>query len=202
MTNNPMPDNHMDFLGWQGRLNDTKPPIEDIIEIYHEGDMKKSALSFALYLRENKMKPVCSGVVNTWKSMYKGKKICDVHLQARKSRCHWCDKNFWEESEPIGSWRITPNLIHMDKCAEQIITEGLQTLIWDNAYYCIKCFPTRNCAIQGGMTKVILGKEIKGHCVGRPTIPTFTDPDKDTIGKIKRLLELEQRAREEESKKK
>ena len=107
---------------------------------------------------------------------------------------HWLDKR-WEESEPVGCWAVTPYLDNVGEYEEAIIAEGLQNVLWDNLYHCVKCFPDRDCARRGGMTRTIFGRECEGLCVGRRPF-CFYDPDEAAVDCIKRLLELEERARE------
>lgn len=155
----------------------SKPKIEDVIPDYLDGDMSKAALDFVAYLRANKMSPTWANA-NAWKASYKGKGICYVRLEK---------EGFWDRK---GLWVITPLIDHYDEIEDVIMHEGLQTIIWDNLYYCKQCHPAP-CNIRD-MT--ILGKEFKGLCGGRPPV-WFWDPDETTINCIKRMLELEKKAR-------
>jgi hypothetical protein len=156
-----------------------KPLIEDIIPEYLNGDAKSRALNFAAYMRENKMKPMWGGVVNSWKAVYKSKPICVI--QMRKN--HWKDKY---------SWVLILNLKHMNEYEETIMNEDLQYTIWDNLFYCGGChIPPCN-----KKNFIILDKEVQGICGGTYLFVRFGDPDEATINSIKRLLELEQQARE------
>ena len=196
MPDNKKPATHDAYIQWFGKLNENKPKIEDVIIEFFDGDMKESALSFATYLRENKMKPVWA-VMNGWKAMYKGKVICYINLQARKSRRHWCDKQWFDESEPIRSWAITHHLFNIVKYEETIINEGLQDIIWNNLCYCKHCFSEKWPGVRPcspGISKIVLGKEFT-LCGGRQPA-SFNDPDDKTIDCIKKLLESEQKARD------
>jgi hypothetical protein len=164
----------------------SKPKIDDVISEYLNGETKKAALEFSQYMFENKMTLRWAGVTNAWKAIYKNKCICYVRLESPN----------WNFEENGTSWFVAPNLEQISKYERLIIAEGLQDLIWNNLYHCRNCFPDRDCARQGGIIRTILGREIKGLCIGRTPF-WFCDPDKAAIDCIKRLLELEQKARTE-----
>ena len=172
-----------------------KPLIEDIINEYLDGDIKNTALDFVAYIRENNMKPVWA-LTNSWKISYKSKGIFYIRI---------CMEKKYNAYGPIGtSWVITPYFSHIHEYEESIVNEGLHNIICDNVFHCVHsgrsdssgagCNPNKSCA--GGATKTVFGKELKGLCVSRPLI-WFYDPDETAIDCIKRLLELEQNAREE-----
>ena len=168
---------------------ETKPKIEDVLPCYLDGEMLKTALDFIAYLRANKMNPVWGGVYNQWRYNYKGKGLYVINL---------CDTNPHGEKK---KWAIEPYLKNIAKYNDLIITEKLQEIIWDNASYC------RNVLVGGcnshgcapGMTKTIVGKEIKNVClahagVGRRVMVAY-EPDEATIECIKKLLEFERKSR-------
>ena len=182
-----------------------KPLIEDVIPEYLNGDMQKSALDFAAYLRANKMNPVWAGTntyAHTWKANYKGKYICSVKIRQHGDKC--------DDGRPgsLSSWMISPLLTYMETYSEPIMNEGLQNIIWDHLGLCEFCY------LCGGGKKLkdegfppvgigdctVLGREMKGLCNAKPFIRGIFDPDEKTLNGIKRLLELEQRARMEDKK--
>ena len=150
-----------------------------MIPQYLEGDMKKVALNFVAFMRANKMQPVWQST-NTWKANYKGKCICYVRLKTAGKISDRC------------SWSIQPYTNHMPEYEETIINEKLQNTVWDNLNYCYGCHsaPCRQ--------KEITIFEKQAKCICNGTFATlFFDPDEVIINVIKKLLELEQQARNE-----
>ena len=170
-----------------------KPLIEDLIPVYLDGDAKSRALGFVAYMREIKMKPVWKSTY-TWQCVYKGKNICTIRIAIDGERGY---------SGPP-TWVISPSIVHIAMYEGTVLSEGLQNIIWDNLGYCQYCY------LCGGGKKLkatglppvgigdctVLGREMKGLCNAKPWIKGIFDPDEATISGIKRLLELEQRARE------
>ena len=71
-----MPDN-LYYVGSENMPE--KPKIEQIISEYLDGDMKKTALEFAKYMRESQI-PLKLCTTNTWrwKALYNGKRFIKV----------------------------------------------------------------------------------------------------------------------------
>ena len=165
-----------------------KPLIEDAIIESLDGGMKKAALDFIAYMRENKMKPVWA-VTNQWKAMYRGKCICRIYIKNGEYDDRLCASPFWVV-------RLDP--LYLNEYEESILSEGLQNMIWDNASYCVHkksgtgCNPNKPCV--GGRTMTLFGNEIKGICVC-PINVNICDPDDATINRIKKLLAFEKKAR-------
>ncbi|MCL2546582.1 MAG: hypothetical protein FWE06_05230 [Oscillospiraceae bacterium] len=161
-----------------------KPKIEEVIPAMLKNNSEKIALDFVAFLRESKINPTWT-LHNAWKVMNKGKPICYIRLGC----CFWRSKH-----SDDGRWEVTPYLNHMSEYENAVLDEGLQDLIWDNLCYCKSC--GNNCA--GSVNKTILGKEIENICGGnigyRFPVP-ITNPDDTEIDGIKRLLELEKKAR-------
>jgi len=167
----------------QGKI---KPQIEDIINANLDGDMKKTALDFAAYIRDNYMPLKWSGL-NTWENDF-----CHIVMFIETAAK-------WGNSYPP-NWLIILS-IDIDKYESLIAEEGLQQIIWDNVFYCVHknnegkkdlgCSPIKGCA--GGVTKTFLGKEFRGVCKGR-TWSVF-NPGEATLNGIKKLLELDKKAR-------
>jgi hypothetical protein len=174
----------------------SKPVIEDVIPEYLEGDMKEAAQNFVAWLRANKMQPVWASA-NIWKASYKGGAICAVQ------------RPISVYSQYKSSWVISPHLNYINKYEEEVVNEGLQDTFWDCIVYCDHsgdrsgkgCSPNKPCA--GGKSIMRLGKEISGVCSsGCNAAYAFTricDPGETAINDIKRLLLMEQKAREEKS---
>ena len=176
-----------------------KPMIEDVIPEYLVGEYKVMALEFSSYLRESRIKPVWA-THNAWKATYKGKVICYIRLPRDESDFSWLRSKQPRDSDWKQSWIVTPHLYNMEAYEGQIVREGLQGLIWDNLSYCGHCDPLRKCA--PGLDKIILNKKIKGLCRGSSYdgyAVWIGNPDESAIGGIKKLLELEKKARAESS---
>jgi len=163
----------------------TKPPIEDYIRENYDGDPQRVALDFIAFLRANKMPP---GKSSEYASC-KGERICKIQFGGPG-----CRRN---------SWAVCLLFYHIDKYEEQIKNEGLQNIFWDNVVYCVHgsgrpgtgCSPNKPCA--GGETRNILGREIDGICRLSPGKSTkIWDPDESAVSGIKKLLLMEQKARE------
>lgn len=170
--------------------NKTKPMIEDVIPKFLHGDMEKYALDFCAYLRANNMKPVWAGA-NTWKATYKNKAICYIRLYNE-------DWDKLPQAAVYGkhSWVVTLYIeSNMHKYEDIIIKEELQRFIWNNIHHCMVCRTPCHGKVPPHRDVMALGKEIKGICHGRELTWVF-DPDEKAADKIKRLLELEKKARE------
>jgi len=169
----------------------TKPIIEDNIPEYIDESIKKSIQDFAAYLRENKMQPVWNHGQEWWSS-YKGEVICVIQLPL--------PVNGYENT-----WLVNLHLCHINQYEELVTNEGLQNIILDNEIYCVHgsdklgvgCSPNSPCI--GGETRTILNKEIKGICRRSSKSTRIWTPDQVTLDGIKRLLEIEKKARDEEN---
>ena len=107
-----------------------RPRIEEVIPEIISGDMQKTALEFAAYLREQKMAPGWSGVTNTWNASYKCKVIYRIQLK---------NDGWVNEKHSNHLWVVNPHLNYLSVYEKIIIDEGMQNLIWDNLGYCRKC---------------------------------------------------------------
>jgi len=161
-----------------------KPNIEDVIPEYLDGDMRKPALDFVTWLRENKMPPTFAGITNAWRYSCKGKCLYYIRLSVTYRR------------EPK-KWVVNPHLFNIAKYEDVIKKEGLSEFLWDNVHHCQRCFPEkypegRPCVPGRNIT--LLGKEVREVCSGRQPL-WFHEPGGPAIECIKRLLELERAAR-------
>jgi len=173
-----------------------KPKIEDVIPVYLDGDMRKIALDFAAYMRENKMQPVWC-LSNAWKAVYKGKCICYIRMPSGPYDNQFDQPRMPEGDRSRNFWVVTPYLNHISEYEWVIMEEGLHDLISENLYRCNSCHPDRDdCALHRKDTRTILGNEVNGLCWGRPAY-WFWNPGEAEINCIKRLLELEKKARTE-----
>jgi len=164
-----------------------KPKIEDVLPHLLEGEPLKAALDFVAYLQADKLKLVWAGIHNAWKAAYKGKPLLYIRLLCKR----------WSEDK-VAKWVVTPYLMHLHEYEDAIIKEKGQELIWNGLWRCKACGHRCTSVVN----KTILGKELRNLCngnffCGRNWV-WFYDPDKTAIARIKRLLELEQKARAEE----
>jgi len=169
-----------------------KPKIEDVLPCYISGEKLDNALSFISYLRANKMKPTWAGIHNAWKSTYKGKAICYIRL----FNDSWKNSSHLRDKYGKHSWVITPYIEeNMAIYSETILNEGLQDFIWTNVHHCMRCRVPCHGKNPPHKDVMVLGKEVTGLCHGRPLVWAF-DPNKVALDSMKRLLELEQCARD------
>ena len=166
-----------------------KPKVEDVIPFCVAEDKQQIALNFMAWLRVNKMTPGWSGVHNAWDAKCKSKTICKISL--RNDGWNW--NNDWNDF----TWKIKlycPHIYYNGYGAETIISEGLQSIIWNGLLECIHdCLNgTKPCV--GGSSYTFYDKEFTGICPGS-LYPEIFDPSETTLNGVKRLLELEKQAR-------
>jgi len=160
----------------EGKQSVTK--IEDYIPGCLDGSMKKASLDFIDHLYKNKITPKLK-LLNWWEVKYKGI-LCKIRLPYHFQRCYF-------------SWAVGIYLENMDNYRNEIKIEGLQDIVWDNLILCKGCSP--KCAPGNNIT--VLGKSIKGICINCPPSPLWVyDPDETAVDYIKKLLELEKKARD------
>ena len=173
-------------------LKENKPVLDEHIPIHLDGEMRNTAENFITWLRNNKMNPVWSSAY-TWKANYKGETICSVQMPLFGRF-----KN---------TWLVSPHLFRMDAYKTIIEAENLKNIIFDNIKFCVftkgqsgvGCNPRRICV--GGESGTVLGEKMKGLC--RPatcwSFTRLTDPDDEALEKVKRLIMLERKARDEKA---
>jgi hypothetical protein len=103
----------------------TTPKVEDVIPDYLDGNMRKAALDFAAYLRENKMSPGWAGFTNAWKASSKGRCICYIRLGMGGS-----------VSVKNVKLVVAPFLENIKEYEQTVIDENLQRFLWNNVLYC------------------------------------------------------------------
>ena len=169
-----------------------KPPIEDVLPYFLDGEELNAGLDFISYLRANKLNPRWAGVHSTWNCNYKGKTICYIRL-GRK----------WLGKADNVKWEVSPNLTYIGEYEDEIIGTNMQNYVWEGLSHCRAC--NNGCA--PGANKAILGKNFTGLCYGMLGVHhpdgrffgrlpiSFVNPNKAAIDCIKKLLKLEQEAR-------
>ena len=186
-----------------------KPPVEDIAAEYLESGMAQLTVDFAGYLRANKMKP--SWVLsNQWRAVYKGRQICRVTIYQKHMLT---DEKYLASTCKKSKWVITAYLENLGKYEDIVISENLQKFLWDNVFYCVQkpvdslppvgmrnhalSYPCNIWGCAPGKNITVCGEELTNICRnGNRQYFWFHDPDEATVAAVKRLLELEQRARE------
>ena len=164
-----------------------KPQVEDIVNVYLDGDTRKNALDFIKFIKVNGFTFNWGGI-NTWYADYKKKCICMFKLHSGNKRPL--------TPQDLPNWVIHV-LIDLEKHHDSIVEEDLHHIIWDGTDYCVHknydgksnvgCRTTKGCS--GGKTIILFNKEFSGMCIHFN--PRFSNPDRATIDGIKRLLGLE-----------
>jgi len=164
-----------------------KPKPEDLIPLCLEDDyMKNKALDFVTYLRTTNKTKLVWCTRNGWKISYKGEILCRMGVSPKG----------WAKPIDPPSWSVRFVLVHINEYEKIIMKERLQEFIWDNVAHCGFC--RSECG--GRRNVIILGKEIKDiGCGGNPWGIAIGAPDEAAISNIKKLLELEKQARDENS---
>ena len=178
-----------------------RPSIEDVIECCLDGDIKKAALDFAVYMRENKMPfRLNTSTTRSQRADYKGDRICHIIVYDDEVDFNHVDKH--NPGDPQ-YWSVSPCFWHWEEYENIIVNEGWQHIFWDNMRYCNNCsskgrdegkIPPQPCA--GGVSKNYFGRDFAGLCKhSSPAWTTIRNPDEATAAAIKKLLELERKAR-------
>ena len=185
----------------------SRPVIDDFINKFLDEDLKKTALDFVAWLRDKKMHPRWGGKINSWDAYCKSKSICTIRIDPWHTEGH--HRGYYDDrpgSPPC--LVIIPRLTNMETYKKTILNEKLQDIIWNNANSCVYserspsygmakapgCSPGKPCA--PGRDINVLGKVIKNNCCC--FVLSLWNPGEAEISAIKRLLELEQKARTEE----
>ena len=171
-----------------------RPKIEDVITCCLDGYLQKEALDFAVFMRQNKMPfKLHTSTTRAQRASYNGYEICIIQVAGK-------DNDGFHPGEPQ-HWSISPKLYGIDRYDELAISEGLDNIHWEITRYCVfKDNPDRtdvnkSCDICKRITnRTIFGNEYKGLC--HHYWPTFINPDETTVRTIKKLLKLEQNARD------
>ena len=184
----------------------TKPEIDGFITEHLDGGLKANAQEFVAWLRANKMPPRWDGRINTWRSVCIGKPICTIQISVfHMTGGH---RGFFDDRPGRPPcWVIRPRLDNRESYIKSIMEEGLQDLVWDNAMHCVYsektatpglgCSPGKPCA--PGRDATVLGKTVTNVCCGHFLLQLW-NPDDITLKNVKRLLELELKARFEKPK--
>jgi len=177
-----------------------RPKIEEVINYCLDGGRRQSALDFAAWLRENRMPiKLHSSTTRGHNASYNGEWICYILMHAKDE---WRDMQGKCPGNPP-YWTVSLVLSHLDKYLDTIRDEKLRLPPWDKFNRCKfnayggngtkSCNPDKPCA-GGRDLSVFYGEGFDGLCAGQ--WPIVKNPDEATVGIVKRLLELEQKARD------
>jgi len=181
-----------------------RPKIEEVIAFCLDGELQKSALDFAAYMREYGLPfKLHTSTTRVQRASYKGYEICKIFLYDADD---WSHVDIAREGDPE-YWSVAPTLSHMSQYEDVIKSEGLQLDFNGRIWWCkhgshgserygnCGCDPNKPCA--GGKDFTIFGEGFDGIC--KWSWPPVKNPDEKTIGIVKRLLDLEKQARDEEN---
>ena len=166
-----------------------RPKIEEVIAYCLDGELQENALNFTMWMRENKM-PLKLYTSNTrcYRVDYKGWTLCYVFL-------HHMDDNGNDSFQGKPSYiKITPTLQLFNKYKDIVISENLTTIKWDDdvtAYTCDICHGGPN---HESVDRTIFNKNFKSICKWRGL--KAHNPDAAAFETIKKLLKLDQKARD------
>jgi len=158
---------------------DKNTPVEALIPVFiNDYDVQTAVMDFVTYLRENKFE-LKRGGISRWVVMHNKHQILSFCLG--RNADWWCKNDYWYVD-------LTPTYLHVYE--DSIIAASLQDFVLSNIKFCVNCslgcFPGKNA--------VILNKEIIGICITKQFL-YFCDPGAKVISSIKRLAELEKKAR-------
>jgi len=179
-----------------------RPAIEEVIGACLDGDLKETAMDFALWMRENKMPfKLNTSTTRSQRADYKGERICHIIVYDDEVDFNHVDKH--NPGDPQ-YWSVSPCLWHWEKYEGYIVDERWQNIFWDNVRYCNNCsskgrdagkIPPQPCA--GGVCKNFFGKDFNGLCKhSTPAFTTIPNPDETTVNAVKNLLGLEKEVRD------
>jgi len=166
-----------------------RPKIEEVISSCLDGDLQKSALEFAQFMRDNKIPfKIRSSSTRGQRADYMKEPICTINVYHESD---WDKVDSRSEGDPP-SYTISPFLIMFDLYENRIAEEKLDNIKWDHFRPCNDCGP--NCWCKG-VDRTALNKEFTRICwFDRPSV---INPDAAQIDAMKRLLLLEKQARDE-----
>ena len=160
-----------------------KPAPEDLIPYCLDGDkgMIELALDFVAHLRATNKARLCWFARNAWRIKLKGENLCALSTGFA---------GWWSDNDH--KWWICCNASNVNMYESILADEGLQDFILDNITQCRLCNPKGKCGNQKSVT--VLGKEFL--ICGDVSIGVW-DPGEKAVKRMKRVIELEKAARDE-----
>ena len=127
--------------------------------------MKKNALDFVEWLRENQLPPRWAGIF-AWKVYYKNQYICYINF-----------------SYPAkGSWEVKPNRLFFEEYGKYITDDELKKFVLDDIVHLPGC--NRECGRKKNIE--FLGKRFDEICSCWPFV--IKNPDGAALEKLKKLV--------------
>jgi len=167
-----------------------RPKIEEVIAYCLDDELQKNAINFTMWMHDNKM-PLKLYTSNTrsYRADYKGWTLCFVflhHTDDISSNIHQGEPSFI---------KISPTLQLFDMYKDIVINEKLTDIKWDDDVTAYTCNICRGGCGHKSVDRTILNKNFNFICKWRGL--KAHNPDIATFEKLKRLLILDQKARDE-----
>jgi len=159
------------------------PPLEEAIESYIENSAdKKRALSFAEWLRKNKISPSAGNNGYNWyvKFHYSNHNVIKDGKYHR-STYHGAYIKLFNDT-----WHILPS---KDVLEQVLMKDDLKEIIWGSIFPCYGCnYGCFKHTHNSERNITLLGRDIsaKGICLKQPIC--FTNPSDKTLDTIKEIL--------------
>jgi hypothetical protein len=171
-----------------GRWKNKRPNIEEWVNYCFDGVLREQALEFAEWVRRAGFKHKIHSSTNNGHNVFYNKEyMCKILINKEK------------EDRPM-YWTIQPCLSNLSKYEYIIKNEGLAVLPWKPNYCIHKKEPDKtkinntcsSCPVKG-VDRLMFGDEFTQCC---KLFPSVKNPNEAELNRIKRLLELEKMARD------
>jgi len=167
-----------------------RPKVEEVIAYCLDDELQESAISFTMWMRENKMPfKLYTSNTRSYRVDYKGWTLCYIFLHHVDDIC-----NNIHQGKP-SFIKISPTLQLFDTYKDIVIKENLTAVKWDDNvtdYTCDICHGGRN---HESVDRTIFNKDFKHICKWRGL--KAHNPDAAEFEILKKLLLLDQKARNE-----
>jgi len=177
-----------------------RPKIEEVIAFCLDGELQKNAIDFTMWMRENKMPfKLYTSNTRSYRVDYKGWTLCYIFLH------HIDDQNCNIHQGKPSFIKISPTLQLLDTYKDIVVSENLTDIKWDDDVFSYTCkwddafastfTPCGNGCGRGSVDRTMFNKDFKYICRWRGL--KVHNPDKAAFEILKRLLKLDQMARDE-----
>jgi len=176
-----------DYLKLIAEQKHSKPPIEDVVGSFLEGERLQNAMDFIKFLYENDMNPRWKSG-NNWKvSGKKGKWTCGIGLGG--------GKHVWQSGFEVGDWSVGDLDGHDCKYMDEFMDcDETKEFIWKNVKPCRKCSPSGKYCTK--LNKIYVGKLFPESCSF-----SVTNPNAKELEILKKLVAANKRFVPETAKK-
>jgi len=174
------------------KTKENSPTIEEVIECCLYGEPRENAREFVEWMRENKMNfrkgssntRNFTCIKNTWH-------LCHIAIYDESMDFNHIDSR--NEGEPQ-FWRLTPHIYLLGDYKALIDNDEMNAIPWDDWKHCYKT--EKFCACDNGPhDKILFGKRYESVCIH--AVRSATNPDREMIESVKKLILLEKQARDE-----